>query len=769
MRPGEPTLTRRDFVKIGGALFVSFSLPGTLPGFPEEVQAAGTTLDPTLPASWLEIHEDGSIIARTGKTETGTSASAFYTQMIAEELDVDPSSITLVMGHTDETPDGGYSAGFLMGGTNQKKVAAYTRQALVGLASTRLGVPVANLTVTKGIVSGAGKSVSYGELVKGQQLDLKIPVSGSLAKIDSKAATGIGGLVGIIVTGNPPTKPIPQYSVVGTSLERKGIRDIVTGKPIYSGDVVVPGMLHARMVRPSTLGSQLVSVGGVDKSRFPTAQVVKKGNLVAVVAANEWEAVQAAQAVSADTTWTPWSGLPANGTLSETLRKQQWTPVGKRGDQAKADAGLAGATKVLSASYEQPYVRHAPIGAFVAVADAKPDGSITIWSQTSQSQGARAQIAHIMGVPAEKVVIRWAQGPGQYGRTTNGGDGAMADAAIVSQLVGKPVRVQWTIQEDLAWSSVSQAWVADVKAGLDAQGNLVAYRSEWYAPHENDARMLGGILSGSPTPMPLVAASYNGIQTVWPYDKVPGVLEQAYFTGNIGAESAGGGLRGNIMRTPAQRQQNYALESIITEASAAAGADPIDFRIRHTSNEAFIGIMKATAEAAGWKPRPSPSPDARKTGSTPLKGRGVGTILRSNAPWVAIADIEVVPSTGVVRVTQLTIGVDVGKVMNPRHLTSMLQGGAVMGLGEALFEEVTFDSSRVTSTDWTKYRIPRMQDVPEIKTVFTSRNDRGINSGGEAANSAAPIAIVAAFFDATGVMPRRIPLTPAYVKSLLNA
>jgi nicotinate dehydrogenase subunit B len=767
MTHGAFTLTRRDFVKVGGALFVGMGLPGAFPG--STAEAAETTLDPTRLASWLEIHEDGRIIARTGRTETGTSVSAFYAQMIAEELDVDPSSITMVMGHTDETPDGGYSAGFLMGGNNQKKVAAYTRQALLGLASTRLGVPVASLTVTKGVVSGEGKSVSYGELVKGQQLDLKIPVSGALARIDPKAVTGIGNLVGITVTGNPPTKPIAQYSVVGTSHERPGIRDIVMGKPTYGGDFTVPGMLHARMVRPATLGSTLVTVGPLDKARFPNAEVVKKGNLVAVVSPNEWEAMQAAQAVAADTKWTPWSGLSGSTNLTSTLRARQWTPVGRRGDAAKADAGLAGAAKTISATYEQAYVRHAPIGAFVAIADVRPDGSVTLWSQTSQPQGARAQIAHTLGVPVEKVVVRWTQGPGQYGRTTNGGDGAMADAAIISQLLGKPVRVQWTIQEDLAWSSVSAGWFADVKAGLDAQGNLVAFRSDWYSPHENDARMIGAILAGAPPLTPQLAAAYSAIQTVWPYSKVPGVLEQAHFTANLGADAAGGGLRGNIMRTPSQRQQNYALEGIITEAAAAAGADPIEFRIRHTTNEAFIGIMNATAAAAEWKGRPSPNPGARRTGSTPVRGRGVGTIIRSNAPWVAIAEVEVVPSTGAVRVTQLAIGVDVGKVMNPRHLKSMLEGGAVMGLGEALFEEVTFDSSRVTSTDWTRYRIPKMLDVPEIKTVFTSRNDRGINSGGEAANSAAPIAVVAAFFDATGVMPRRLPLTPAYVKSLLSA
>lgn len=182
-----------------------------------------------------------------------------------------------------------------------------------------------------------------------------------------------------------------------------------------------------------------------------------------------------------------------------------------------------------------------------------------------------------------------------------------------------------------------------------------------------------------------------------------------------------------------------------------------------------MGVLNAVAEAHGWKSRPSPNPNARRTGSTPVTGRGVGAIERSGGIWAAIADVEVTPSTGAVKLTALTVGVDVGKLMNPRHLRSMMQGGAVMGVGEALFEEVTFDTGKVTSDDWRKYRIPRMADIPEIKTVFTSRNDRGINGGGEAANASAPAAIMAAFFDATGVMPRRIPLTPAYVKSLLQA
>jgi CO/xanthine dehydrogenase Mo-binding subunit len=407
------------------------------------------------------------------------------------------------------------------------------------------------------------------------------------------------------------------------------------------------------------------------------------------------------------------------------------------------------------------------MGAFVAVADVKTDGSITIWSQSSQSQGARAHVAHIMSVPVENVTIRWAQGPGQYGRTTSGGDGAMADAAILSSLVRKPVRVQWTLTEDLMWSSASPAWYAEVKAGLDAQGNLVAFRSDWYSPHQNDVRMIGAVLAGKPEVTPRAGTVYPAISTVWLYGKAS-AFEQAFFTENVGESTITHGLRGNIMRTPWQRQQNYALEGVIEEAAAAAKADPIEFRLRHTTDQAFTGILKATAEAHGWKARPSPNPDAKRTGSASVKGRGVGVVSRSGAPWVAIAEIEVTPSTGVVKLTALTVGIDVGKVMNPKHLASNMQGGAVMGVGEALFEEVTFDASKVTSNDWRKYRIPRMADIPEIKTVFTSRNDRGINGGGEAANTAVPSAIMAAFHDATGVMPRRLPLTPPYVKALLS-
>ena len=209
------------------------------------------------------------------------------------------------------------------------------------------------------------------------------------------------------------------------------------------------------------------------------------------------------------------------------------------------------------------------------------------------------------------------------------------------------------------------------------------------------------------------------------------------------------------------------MESIINEAAAAAGTDPIQFRLDHTSDQRLIDIINATAKAASWETRSSPNPKARKNGST-LVGRGMGVMIRTNAYWAGVAEVEVTPSTGKIQVTKFTLGVDAGKVINPKRLELIAGGGLAMGLGEALKEEVTFDKGKVTSTDWNRYRIMTMQEMPEVKVVQISRDDQGFGSGGEAPNALAPQAVVAAFFDATGVQPRRIPLTPTYVQLLLK-
>jgi CO/xanthine dehydrogenase Mo-binding subunit len=768
-------LTRRTFVKAGGALVVSLGV-GVPRGLASiiDADAPENPSDPGRLASWLEIRADNTILVRTGRTEIGTGMSAYYAQTIAEELRVQPESITLVMGDTDRTPDGGYSAGLLGGAANLRKVGAYTYQALLALAATRLGVPVRDVTVANGVASGGGRQVSYGELVRGQQLELTIPIKGTPTKIDPANFAGIAGLDGFEVTGDPPLRPVHEYTVVGKSHPMPGIPDKVTGRTQWSCDVAVPGMLHARLVRPATLGSTLVSVGALDTRRFPTAQIVRKDNLLAVVSPNEWEAVGAAQAVAAGTKWSAWSGLPGSDQLTRTLRAHAWGKPASRGTADEVHAALAAAATTVSATYEQPYVRHAPIGPFVAVADVGADGRVTVWTHSSNSQGLRARLAHLIGTSTANVTVRWLDHAGQFGRTTFGGDGAEADAVILSQLTGKPVRVQWTLSEDLTWSTVSAGWVEDIRGALDASGRLTAIHSAFYSPHFVDARPIGGLLAGLPQ-VP-VKTGGNEVMTEWPYDKIPR-LEQAYGMENLGHDSPYGGLRGNIMRTPGQRQQNFALEGLMTEAAAAAGADPIAFRIAHTSDRRLIDILEATAKAAGWDSRPSrvsqaANGAARNAAHAPtdvLTGRGVAIIVRTNAYWAGIAEVAVTPATGVVQVTKFTIGVECGKIINPRQLDRCMRAGLTMGLSEALKEEVTFDQSTVTSTDWTRYKILTMAETPEINVVQISRDDKGFGAGGEAPNALGPPAVAAAFLDATGVPARRIPLTPAYVKRLLQA
>src|SRR5690348_47288 len=312
------TLSRSKFVKGAGGMVVALSVVGS--GFGAKAAKGAntlTTLDPAIPTSWLEIHPDNTIVLRTGKVELGQgSASTAYAQITAEELNVPVTAITqVIMGDTDRTPDGGFSAGYMSGGNpNVRKAAAYTYQALLSLASTQLGVPTASLTVKDGVVSGGGKSVSYGDLVKNQQLNLTIPVTGNLQ-----------GLFGISIAGNPPTKPTSQYQVVGQSIPMRTIPPIVSGAATYVGDVRLPGMVHARVVHPKTLGSKLVSVGKLDKKQFPNSQLVVKGNLVAVVDPVEYNAIQAASILAGTTKWTDWAGLPGSGNTYDYLRKADWT------------------------------------------------------------------------------------------------------------------------------------------------------------------------------------------------------------------------------------------------------------------------------------------------------------------------------------------------------------------------------------------------------------------------------------------------------------
>jgi nicotinate dehydrogenase subunit B len=768
-------LTRRQFVLTGGTLVVGAALFGrqVLKGS-TAVQATGkNSLDARLTTSWFEIHADNSIVMRTGKVDFGQStAHTAYKQLVAEELSVPFEAITtVVMGDTDRTPDGGFSAGYLeYGGTNLRKAAAYTYQALLDLAAATLGVDKKQLSVKDGVVTGGGKSLSYGDLVRGHDLKLTIPVAGDLTS-----------MFGLAVTGDPPMKPVAEYSVVGKSFANAVTPAKVVAKELWVTDVRLPDMWHGRVVHPKSLGSTLVKAGTLDTSQFPNARVIVQGNLVGVVAPGEWEAIKAAQAVEAGTTWTDWKGLPVQARLHQWLRNEaDWksTPVvkGEKNRGVTSDAFHGAAS--LVASYELPFMKHAPIGPTVAVGDVRPDGTVFVHTHNQNPQALRGQLAMMLGTSVDNVVVRIYAGPGHYGRSNGGNAGAEDEAVLLSKAIGKPVRVQWMRGDDLMWSTQSPAAFSDVRLAWDAQGTVTAYQADHYMPAMQDDRLVGAVIAGLPTPPPPrvsndpIASTSNAIQDPWLYGRVPNVAESGFGTFQIGQQSSplGIGLRDHSMRTPGQLQQNFPREVAFSEAAARARIDAIEFRLRQTDDARLIEALKAVREASGWETRSSPAPHFKATGTTPVAGQGVSVMLRSGTYWACVCHVSVVPATGKVAVTKYTIAVDPGVVVNPMQLKRQIEGGALMGLSHALHEEMAFDQSGVTSRDWQTYPILTMAEVPEIKVVILSHPEVGSAGGGsEAANALAISAIAAAFFDATGRPARKLPLRPEYVQAMLIA
>lgn len=761
-------LSRRGFVKVGGALLASFGLVGA-EGLQNGGERSIEKLNPALPDSWIEIHDDGTMLIRTGKSDFGQgTVFTAYRQIVAEELSARMEDITTVIsGDTDRTPDGGGTFDLLGGGMpNVRKAAAYVHQALLDLAAERLRVPKDQLSVKDGVVSGGGRNVSYGDLVKGQKLNLTIPVKGD-----------INSMFGLTVDGEPPLKPVSEYTIVGKSFPNPIIASKVAAKETWVTDVRLPGMLHARVIHPKTLGSKLVSAGTLDKIKFPNTQVVVKGNLVGVVAPTEWEAIKAARQVESSTKWTEWKGLPGDARLFQFLKEDaDWKTakvVTSKTSQGDVPAALSSSPKKMSATYQLPFLKHAPIGPTMALGDVRADGKVYVYTHTQNAQALRSGIAFMLSTPVEKVVVRTFAGPGHYGRSNGGNAGAEDEAVILSQAVGKPVRVQWMRHDDLQWSTQSSAAFADVEIGVDANGNLSAFEINHYMPAMQDDRLVGAILAGLPViPAPdekgSIFGTANSSHDPWLYAGTPAVLERAYGANQVGQTSSplNVGLRDHSMRTPGQYQQNYPRELAITEAAVLAGVDPLQFRLKHATDKRVIGVLESVRDSSGWVTRTT-----RQSGSGNVrKGQGVSLMLRSGAYWACVAQISVDMTSGVIKVEKLTMSVDPGIVVNPAQLKRQGEGGAMMGVSMALHEELHFDESGITSSDWLNYPIATMADLPDIKIVLINRPEVGkYGQGSEAANALAAPAIAGALFDATGKIARRLPLKPAYVQSILKA
>ena len=764
-------MSRRRFIKGSGALIVGFSVASVTHGLG---MAPGSTIAQRLDGpgsnqldSWIAIAADGAVTAYTGKCELGHGLYTAQMQLIAEELGVPIGRVSLIQCDTGLTPDQGTTSGAQSHPTNFNQsnlglAGATAREALLQRASTRLGVPSEQLAISDGVITvkaDPARKISYGELVGGRPFGLAL---------------------------NPAAKRKrpADWTVLGTAVPRVEFPAMVTGQFEYVHNVRVPGMVHGRVVRPPAVGAMLVSVDESSVRGLPgILKVVVRKNFVGVVAEKPWQAIQAASRLKV--AWTEGSGLPSHHDFYDYLRNQKPTRDTFLVNSKDVDDTLARASKIVKATYHYPYQMHGSIGSSCAVADVSGDRA-TIWSPTQAVHPLKNSTAMVLGLRPENVRVIFKMGSGCYG--CNGADTVSYDAALLSQAAGKPVRVQLTRKDEMAWENYGFAFVIDQRVGLNADGTIISWDQETWSPTlggrpgtNNPGNVVTGFLTGfepsaltprTPAPDPTGFANNSNAVPAYVTGCVAGrcggtgtVASQRVLTHNIKSPFWTGPLR-----SPERLQNTFAHESLMDEVAALVKSDPVAYRLRHLGDARLTDVVKAAAKTANWETRPSPRPGIPRNGVA--AGRGISCVLYEgdNGYCAMVADVEVNQDTGRVTVKRLVIANDCGPISNPDGLRNQLEGGALQGMSRALTEEVTWDDQRVTSVDWRTYQPLYLgADVPSIETVLINRLDVRATGAGETAVTVAAAAIGNAIFDATGARIRQAPFTPERVKSALDA
>nr|ASY01938.1 isoquinoline 1-oxidoreductase [uncultured bacterium] len=756
--------SRRDFFKTSGALIVGFSIAGAHKADAQERAAPGSP-----PAnqvdSWIAIGADGRVVGYTGKEELGQGIVTAQTQLVAEELSVPFEHVTLIYCDTSMTPDQGVTSGSQshpsnFNHENLAQAAATAREALLQMASQKLGVPADQLTAWDGVISAKGdaaKKVTYAELLGGKKFTLAV---------------------------NPQAKrkPVSEWKVMGTPAHRQDFPEVMTGRFEYVHNVRLPGMLHGRVVRPPVVGAKVMSVDESSVKDVPgLVKVVVRKNFVGVVAEKQMYAAQAAAKLKVN--WSAGTGLPKQSEIYDWMKKQPSRDA-LMVDSKDTAQTLSSGAKMVSATYHHPYQMHASIGASCAVADVQGDKA-TLYSPTQGVWHQRGTSAMLLGLKPENVRVIFRRGSGCYG--LNGADAATFDAGLLSQAVGKPVRVQLTRKDEMAWENYGFAFVLEQRAALDAKGNIVAWEHESWSPTRG-ARPLyafpGNVVTGNlvgfepqefkPTPATEPRRYNNNLNSI-----------PSYVAGRVGGKDQGTGTIKSEkvlthvvespfwtgpLRSPSRLQNTFAHESFMDELAAKAQVDPVEYRLRHLRDERVIDVLKGAAKLANWETRPSPRPGNKKTGV--VTGRGVACVAYEgdNGYTGIVVEADVNQDTGKVSVRHIWVAIDAGPISNPDGLRNQAEGGALQGMSRALGEEVTWDNEKVTSIDWrTFHSLPLGFDIPKMECVLINRPDEEATGAGETAITVMAGAIANAIYDATGVRIREIPLNPERVKAALSA
>ncbi|MEE2899091.1 MAG: molybdopterin cofactor-binding domain-containing protein [Gemmatimonadota bacterium] len=782
------TTSRRDFLKSSGLFVLSFSGTGMLDplgfdaGDPGLAPGNGTAApypapDFRLLDSWLVVHEDSTVTFYVGKTDGGQGTGTAFRQMMCDELDIAFEKSTLVMGRTDMTVDQGGSGGsdaIERDGWAVRRVAAEARRVLLEMASGQLGVPMDELAVSEGVISiprDPTRTVTYGDLVGGRRFD--VVLTGS----NVNATTGVASV-----------KSVQDLKLVGQSVPRYDIPAKVDGSLEWAVDVRLPGMVHARNVRPPVAGATLIDIDESSVRDLPGfIRVVSKGNYVAVVCEREEQAIEAANVLELQWEKPATAPFPSSEDLFRYMRAATPMSAPTRGrgraaarEQGTPEEALAAAATVVEAEYDVPFQGHTAIGPAHGLADPS-DGQMTIYTHDMKPYSLRTGVAEFLDMPPDQVRVIWMDGPQLYGRTA--ADDAGFEAAFLAKEIGRPVRIQWMRHEETAWDTKGPAFAFTLRGGLDERGNLIAldYRARVadYAHvgyNQPDTVLIAQLMGirparpasgGASAPADMYAIPNRRQETV--VVRFPRAFETPLRTGNL--------------RDPGGPQVTFAGESFIDELAVAANADPVAFRLGllrgSTEEDAVfmrarsIAVVEAAAEAYGWDTRPSPKPVG--TGRI-LTGRGVAYAYRARTAIAEIAEVEVDRETGRVWVQRIVCAHDCGLVINPDGLRSTIQGNLLHGLSRALYEEIQFDTEMVTSVDWRTHPTLRHVDAPERIDIVVVNGDPNPDradlppyGAGEPSHRPVAAAVANAIYDATGVRMRRLPFRPERVLAALEA
>ncbi|KLO58063.1 aldehyde dehydrogenase [Delftia tsuruhatensis] len=745
-------LTRRNLLKLGGMVMVSSVAAAGLVAESTGTAPAVAGAFPIPPidrvSSFIAIGADGSVTAYHGHVDLGTGIRTSLAQLVADELDVEFERITMVLGHTGRTPNQGptiASNTIQVDAIPMRKAAAQVRQLLLGLAAEKLQQPVSALTTSKGaVVAKGGRRIGYGELAQGQDLNIAL---------DKEVPLRTGG-----------------FNYIGKSVQRVDIPAKVLGALAYVHDVRVPGMLHGRVVRPpyggadasAPLGSSLISVNEQSVAHLPgIVKVVVQGDFVGIVAEREEQAIAAMRQL--EVKWKDWAGVPdlSLNAMHDTLVKHEKTDRMLRED-AGIDEAFSGAKKVIEADYVWPYHLHASIGPSCAVAEVSAS-QIQVWTGSQNPHDVRKDIATLTGMAADQINVTRLEASGCYGR--NCADDVASDAVLLSQAVGRPVRVQLMREQEAAWEPKGAGQLIRVRGGLDENHAVLGYELKTCYP-SNDAAALALILTGKVPNKPKVLQM--GDRTAIPQYEYPKM--------RVVSQDAAPIVRASWMRGVSALPNVFAHECWIDECAYLAGEDPLAYRLRYLKDPRAVALTHAAHKQAGWQDGPAhrnPAPADQRL----VKGRGFAyaRYYHSKFPgygaaWATwICDVTVDRETGVIKVDKVFVAHDCGEMVNPAGVRHQVHGNIIQSTSRVLKEYVTFDSKGVTSLDWGGYPILRFDELPEIDVQLVERPGEDPMGAGESASVPSAAAVSNAVFDATGVRLREVPFTPARVLAALKA